>query len=239
MWSLWKRGWTTPAGRQSKSDDDWNDEIREELRETLQSAVCGQLRLGKYDSQGILEYCRDVYLEDDCPEEDLHSFLTFIEAEIGRKADEIAAEMVNWPKETDCDRLDRVEEVLRQKGILLWQVSPCCDTCTISRIPDRIERIDQRLPGFSKRVRGYAFFIDQNMSQNLADQTEISAYLSYGWFSPEQQEVDPASYQSKALEIAREVCECLRSEGFEVDWNGTMNRKIGITLNWQRRSLLR
>ena len=220
------------------SDDDWNDESREELRETLQSEVCGQLRLGKYDSQEILEYCRDVYLEDDCPEEERSNFLKFIEAEIDRKADEIAAEMVNWPKETDCDRLDRVEEALRQQGILLWQVSPCCDTCTFSEIPDRIERIDQRLPGFAKRVRGYAFFIDQNMPQNLADQTEIAVYLAYGWMSPDQQEVAADIYQSRALEIAREVSACLRLEGFEVDWDGTINRKVGIALNWQRRTML-
>jgi hypothetical protein len=139
---------------------------------------------------------------------------------------------------TDCDRLDRVEDALRDQEILLWQVSPCCDTCTGAELPDRIDVINGRFPGFHDRVRGYAFFIDQNMPEMLAKSTELSVYLAYGWFSPDGSEVAPEVYQKHALGIAREVCEALRDEGFEANWDGDFARKIGVSLNWQRRTKL-
>ena len=46
----------------------WNDDAREDLRTTLRNAVLGELRLAKRDHQEILTGCREIYLEDDCPE---------------------------------------------------------------------------------------------------------------------------------------------------------------------------
>ncbi len=220
------------------NQDTWNDQSRDELRDSLRSAIQGQLRLKKYEPSSILEHCRDVYLEDECPAEEWDAFLQFASEEIERASRKLAAEMAAWPDETDCDRLDRVELALRERGILLWQVSPCCDTCTRAEIPDRIDVINRRCPGFRDRVRGYAFFIDQNMPEALADGSNIYVYLGYGWFSPEDQEVAPQEYETNALGIAREVCDCLRSEGFKVDWNGDFSRKIGVSLNWRRRTML-
>jgi hypothetical protein len=142
------------------------------------------------------------------------------------------------PDETDCDRLDRVEVALRERGILLWQVSPCCDTCTRAELPDRIAVIDRRCPGFRNRVRGYAFFIDQSMPGKLFESSLISVYVGYGWFLPDDSKVEQQVYKKNALGIAREVCDCLINEGFKPDWNGDLARKIGVSLNWQRRALL-
>jgi hypothetical protein len=72
----------------------------------------------------------------------------------------------------------------------------------------------------------------------LADTSQISVYLAYGWISPDGTEVTREEYQIHALDIAREVCDCLRGERFEADWNGSFNRKIGVSLNWQRRTML-
>ena len=87
-------------------------------------------------------------------------------------------------------------------------------------------------------VRGYAFFIDQNMADMLAEDTDVSVYLGYGWFSQEESSVAPDVYERNALDIAREVCDCLRKHGFEPDWDGSFSRKIGVSLNWQRRTML-
>jgi hypothetical protein len=59
-----------------------------------------------------------------------------------------------------------------------------------------------------------------------------------GWVSPDGSGVAPEVYEKNALAIADEVCKCLRDEGFEVDWDGNFARKIGLSLNWQRRTLL-
>jgi hypothetical protein len=216
----------------------WNDESRDRLRETLRRVILGELRLAKRGHEEILEICREAYIQDECPENELDKFIHFAADELDRTATQLASEKATWPDETDCDRLDRVEVALRERGILLWQASPCCDTCTGAELPDRIEVIDRRYPGFRDRVRGYAFFIDQNMPKMLADSTHLSVYLAYGWFSPDDSGVAPDVYAKVAISIAREVCECLRDEGFEANWDGDLARKIGVSLNWQRRTML-
>jgi len=76
------------------------------------------------------------------------------------------------------------------------------------------------------------------MPDTLADSTELSVFLGYGWVSPDKSKVAEEIYEKNALGIAREVCECLRDEGLEVDWNGDFSRKIGVSINWQRRKML-
>ncbi len=195
----------------------WDDKSRDELRERLSSAILGELRLARFDPQGVLEHSRDVWMQDVCPLDEWDEFLQFTKEQVDRLAAEVSAEMFSWPEETDCDRLDRVERVLRERDILLWQASPCCNSCTGAELPDRIDLIDQRCPGFRDRVRGYSFFIDQNLPEHLAESRNLSDYLTYGWFAPDDTQPDPEVYQREALIIAHEVAECLRSEGFEVD----------------------
>ncbi|MCP3894700.1 MAG: hypothetical protein GY706_08755 [Bacteroides sp.] len=216
----------------------WNDNTREDLREMLRDRVLGEVRLANSDRDDILQICREVYIEDECPEDEWDMFIQFAADELEQASARFLAEQEVWPRETDCDRLDRVEADLRDRGILLWQVSPCCDTCTGAELPERIDEIDQRHPGFRERVRGYAFFIDQNMAEMLAESTQLSIYLAYGWFPQDDSDVAPDVYESNALGVAREVCNCLLEHGFETDWEGDFSRKIGVSLNWQRRTML-
>jgi hypothetical protein len=225
-------------GSAPMSAEHWNEKSRDELRERLQSAILGEIRLAKRGHEDILETCREVYIQDECPDGEEDTFLQFAAGELDRMATAHASEMVSWPDETDCDRLDRVEVALRERGILLWQVSPCCNTCTVGELPDRIDVIDRRCPGFRNRVRGYAYFIDQRMPEYLAESSRLSVYLGYGWLLPDDSEVAPQVYEENALAIAREVRECLLKEGFEVSWNGDLAQKIGVSLNWQRRTPL-
>lgn len=215
----------------------WNEDTRVALRERLRSTVAGELRLAKRGPREIAEVCEDS-IRDECPEDEREQLTRFAADEIARGATLLEAERATWPDSTDCDRLDRVEWALRARGILLWQASPCCDTCTGSELPDRIDVIDDRCPGFRDCVRGYAFFIDQNMPETLAENTQTSVYFAYGWFARDDSNVAPDVYESNALGIAREICGALRAEGFEPDWNGSLAKKIGISLNWQRRTRL-
>jgi len=215
--------------------ESWDEESRNDLREILRSIVIGEVRLGKDNSVDILETCREVYIEDECPEHEQSAFMLFAENELGDAISQLKSDQALWPDETDCDRLDRVEDELREQGILFWQVSPCCDSCTGAELPDRIDKVEDRHPGFRSRVCGYAFFIDQNMPEMLAESTDVSVYLAYGWFSPDDSDIAPDEYKTKALDIAREVSDSQLASGFEVDWDGDFSRKIGVSLNWQKR----
>lgn len=216
-----------------------NQESRDEtIRERMRSFIRGHVRLRQRDRDVMINDCREIYFMDDVPEEEQGPFFQFAADEIERAEAQLKAEQATWPTETDCDRLDRVEEKLRDDGILLWQVSPCCDSCTGAELPDRIQEIERRYPGFGDRVRGYAFFIDQNMPEELANDTQLTVYLAYGWCPPEGTDPNSELYEAKALAVAQEVVECLQQEGFTVDWDGDFSYKIGLSLNWQRRKLL-
>ncbi len=217
----------------------WNDATREDLRENLRHRVLGELRLAKRDHDDIVQICREIYIDDECPKDERETFISFARDELDKLAAKQSLEQAAWPTLTDCERLDRVEAKLRDQGILLWQVSPCCDTCTGSELPERIDEIERRHPGFRDRVRGYAFFIDQNMPDMLADDIHISVYLAYGWFSGDGSSVDPETYKTNALGIAREVCDHLQEHGLEPKWDGDFSKKIGVSLNWQRRIILK
>jgi hypothetical protein len=91
----------------------------------------------------------------------------------------------------------------------------------MSRLPDSVGII----PGFDP-------------PEDLAESSHLSVYLGYGWFPPDDSEAAPQVYGENALSIAREVCECLRNERFEVVWNGDIAHKIVVSLNWQRRTPL-
>lgn len=229
----------TPSVQNTMTEDStWNETARRDLRETLRNRIVGEVRLAKSNLDDIIQTCREVYIEDECPEEEWESFVRFASDEL-KKADAAhSAAKVGWPPETDCDRLDRVEATLRDRGILLWQLSPCCDSCTRGELPDRIVDLDRRSPGFRSKVRGYAFFTDQNMADMLAENTEVAVYLGYGWLSQDDSSVVPDVYEQNALGIAREVCDCLREHGFKPTWDGSFSKKIGVALNWRRRTML-
>ena len=216
----------------------WDDTARADLRESLRHHILGQLRLGKLDHDDIVQFCREVSIHDQCPGAERQAFISFAREELARAAARHLLEQAAWPAETDCERLDLVELKLRAQGILLWQASPCCDSCTCGELSDRIDEIERRHPGFRKRVRGYAFFIDQNMPEMLVDDIHISLYLAYGWISGDGSRVDPESYKDNALGIAREVCGVLLECGFEPIWDGSFSTKIRVSLTWQRRTML-
>lgn len=216
----------------------WNGASRQDLKIRIQSQVVGEVRLAKAARDDILHNCCEACIDEECPVEERGLFTRFAEEQLDHAIRQHVAEQTAWSPETDCDRLDRVEAALRDRGILLWQVSPCCDTCSGAELPDRIDAIEQHHAGFQDRVRGYAFFIDQNMADALAESTRLTVFLAYGWFSPDDSDTAPETYEANALAIAREVCDCLREHGFNPNWDGSLKKKIGLPLNWQRRTLL-
>jgi len=219
------------------NDSKWSDEERDDLRTVLRMTVLGKVRLARDSSDAILQSCFER-IDDECPDDEVAAFRDFVTKELKLREQEQTDAARHWPAVTDCDRLDRVEQDLQGRGIVLWQASPCCDTCTTSELTGRVNQIECRVPGFRARVRGYAFFIDQNLPEQLAEGPELDLYVGYGWFLPAEHEVSQAEYETHALQIAREVCASLSAAGFEPDWDGTLSRKIGISLAWQRRTRL-
>ncbi len=216
----------------------WDEQARQDLRTQLCIEIRGRLRLGNDEHEEILDRCTDL-IEEECPDDEQEVFQQFANDEFSLAETQIRTEQATWPTETDGDRLDRVEQVLLESGIIFWQVSPCCDSCTIAEFGERIAELEEDYPGIEAKARGYAFFIDQNMPELLAKNSQIELHVGFGWFPPDQTDSSKQRYEQEALSIAREVCETLRAENFVVNWNETLDHKIALSLNWQRRDLLR
>lgn len=219
-------------------EETWDEAARESLKDEIRNRILGEVRFNRYDQDSILDFCQTVHIEDQAPENEQEEFSRFAQDELKKVMLVHAEEQQFWSSETDCERLDRVENDLRNKGILLWQASPCCDTCSNAELPARLEVVEERHPGFRPTLRGYAFYNDQSLPEMLAETTTVEIYLAYGWVSPERQEVEQTEYSVRALGIANEIVDSLKDHGFGVKWNGELSQKVGITLNWQRRNIL-
>lgn len=129
-----------------------------------------------------------------------------------------------WPQTTDCDKLDRAFARLHEQGI-------CALQCAGDTVDDGFEAVSEVLMDDSvpeDRYHGYCFYDSQDIDSVL---DEGALLLAFG-------HVDRSEATEKDhLAVGRTVCEALRQEGLEVDWNGSTKRRIGVPkLHWQRRT---
>ena len=74
-------------------------------------------------------------------------------------------------------------------------------------------------------VRGYCFYHTQDL-ERAVDPEIRNLYL--GFDSPTQDD-------DEAVEVGKLICETLRKNGFEYEWNETIDQRIQIkNLNWQK-----
>lgn len=215
----------------------WDESDREDLRNTLRRAVVGETRFARRDADEIIEFCREVYIDETAPDEEHAEFNTFVQLELNRFLEIYEREKASWPEKTDCDRLDAAEESLLKDGIVLWQASPCCDTCTMGEFQDHVIALKRAKPELTGKVRGYSFFIDQNMAENLSEGSEIQVYLAYG-YEGDGEDIGKQEYKRRALAVGHELVDHLRKAGLTVEWDGDFSKKIRVEVNWKRREPL-
>ena len=125
-----------------------------------------------------------------------------------------------WPEITDCDRLDSAFAVLEENGIVSRQNFSCCGTCGTGEIYDEIET----LKNAGNNVRGYTFF---HMQDTQSAVEGFGLYLNYG---------STANGDEAAVSIGREIQHELHKFGLATDWDGKLSKRIGVPLNWQKRT---
>ena len=128
-------------------------------------------------------------------------------------------EEANWPKVTDCDRLDAAFARLEEAGIVCRQNFSCCGTCGSYEIWEEMEEAQAQ----GVAVRGYAFYHVQDTESAIEG---YGLYLGYG--ATEEGE-------AAALAVGHEIVEALNEAGLTTTWNGQWSRRIGVTLDWKRR----
>jgi len=126
----------------------------------------------------------------------------------------------DWPSQTDCDRLDTAFHLLNESGIVARQNFTCCQNCGHAEIGEEIDAEQKR-----HAVRGYVFYHMQD-TEGAAEYGSL--YLAYGSLSGEQAETKP---------IAAEIVDRLRQVDLDVEWNGELDTRIRVNLDWKRRQV--
>jgi len=179
-----------------------------------------------------------------------------VEEAVRRLVDAAVAEQVareeSWGMDrTDCDRLDEAFAVLEAEGILAHQNYTCCQTCGTAEIHDQMAVA----AAAGRQIKGYVFYHQQD-TQFAADGSGIC--LTYGGYIPATQEdeddrrdendgkeedewedvdeeADKVVRASAAVAIGRRVVSALKVAGLKVKWNGNLNKRIEVRLDWRRR----
>lgn len=129
------------------------------------------------------------------------------------------AAQASWPETTDCDRLDAAFAELESRGILARQNYWCCGTCGCAAI-------DEEMSEAGAQARGYTFYHEQDTESAVEGH---GLYLNYG-------AADHEAGPQAAVEIGEEIRGTLEHHGLQVDWDGTVEKRIGVALDWKRRA---
>ena len=128
-------------------------------------------------------------------------------------------EQANWEIVTDYDRLTNAFEDLENQGIISRQNFSCCGTCCADEILDEVEEATNKC----KNVHGYAFFHMQDTEHAVEGQ---GLYLSYG-----SGDGNPLA----AVQIGHRVADTLKQHGLVTEWNGKLQTRIHVQMDWKRR----
>ena len=129
-------------------------------------------------------------------------------------------EQTAWPILTDFDRLELAFDMLEDRDIVARQNFTCCGTCGAAEISVEIEDFEF----FGRKARGYVFFHQQDTESAIESG---NLYLSYG--------ASNNTADAVFLQIGQEIFDTLKSVGLKVQWDGKLEHRIGVTLEWQRR----
>lgn len=144
---------------------------------------------------------------------------SLVRQEVRKKLAQQLKRQESWPPETDCDRLDQAFAELEAEGIVCRQDFSDCGTCGSAEIWEEIDKAESA----NKSVQGYVFY---HMQDTESAVNGSGLYLNYGATKEGEKE---------ALKVANQVVEKLEEKGFDVDWDGTWEKRIGFSIDWKRR----
>ena len=217
MAGFWKRlfggagepeaGGTPDAVHPPRDDSDVLEEVRDHVR--------GEVAAGFEDPEGIAAGAMEIFADDMDPAILEVQLPTILAEELARHK----TEQASWPESTDWDRLDAAFAALEKKGVIARHHFACCGTCGSTEIWDEIAAAEET----GVMSRGYAFYHWQD-TEHAVD--GYGLMLNYGAC---------VEGEAAALEVAGEIVRELKEHGLSVDWNGSWDRRIGVSMDWKRR----
>lgn len=188
------------------------DERRAEARDSIRYHVwCGQ-----YQADEIFDIIEDEVFDGDEDEE------AWLRSAIKREFRKKQAAERDWPEVTSCDHLDRVFDLLHERGVLTRHR---CGM-TIQDGLEVVEQLYQEAGGSKSGFLGYCFYHLQDMEAALWG--EHGLLLAFGSFN-----ADPAN----GINVGQIIRDEFERNGLDVIWDGTIDSRLLLKgFRWQRRS---
>lgn len=187
-------------------------ELEEEL---LDFTIRTQVRAGYLSRAEIIELAEEL-AADEYPDETVD-----IEGMVDKEINALKQEQADWPTPSDYDRLNAQLQSLEEEGIVARQNFSCCGNCGAAEIWDEIETFNKG----TRSARGYVFFHEQDTESAVEGG---GVYFAYGACPPKNSNADN-------IAIGQELAHKMRAAGFEVSWNGKLNTRVLVLLDWRRR----
>ncbi len=186
-------------------------DVMEDVRRQIEREVAG----GFLTREEILQGAIDVFEGEADPALVRTEGRRILDAALATRI----AEQADWPETTDCDRLDAAFATLEAEGVISRQNFSCCGTCGSGEIWDEIEaaRAGGRL------ATGYAFYHQQD-TESAAE--GYGLYLNYGACEEGAE---------AAVAIGHQIVNRLQEHGLHTDWDGRIEKRIAVSLDWKRR----
>ena len=125
-----------------------------------------------------------------------------------------------WPTVTDFDKLAQAFDILNKSGIIALHNAGY----TKQDGEGDSEEIHDELLKKGIKIKGYCYYHWQDIERVVDDR---HLYIGFGDFNANDKD---------ALEIGKEVAATLEKQGFKINWDKTVVKRIEITnINWQKR----
>lgn len=126
-----------------------------------------------------------------------------------------------WPRVTDCDRLDQAFDQLEQQGVVCLQNAGYTQSDGYNDIREELRQRSD-----ATRFIGYCFFHEQDLARAVRGG---GLYLAFG-------PLDAALEHSLGLEVGQRVMRALVAAGLHAQWSGTFDQRISVPVfDWKSR----
>lgn len=190
----------------------------------IESYIRAQLANGFETPDEVAQSAVEVF-EDELDPDDIRRLLATL---MPRALADRAKDMASWPPVTDCDRLDAAFEELNALGILARHNFSCCGSCAPGDCAEEYERLNRQWNGVP--ITGYIYYHQQD-ADNAADSNYV--HIGFGSFSQEKRF---KKHAAASVEIARRALEVIQRHGLTYEWDGSINQRPRVNVNWQRRA---
>ena len=132
----------------------------------------------------------------------------------------LVEEQESWPVLTDYDRLELAMDTLEDNGVVARANFTCCGNCGAAEIAAEIEDYE----ALGQVARGYVFFHQQDTESAVEGH---GLYFSYG--------AAHSDHDAAHIAIAQELFDLLVGVGLKPHWDGKIDHRVGVVLDWKRR----